>query len=60
VKSGTVGKDALKFVNQEDETVKVICSGRKVLLRLQQRKVIVGVELQIVLNSMHVPFVGHV
>ena len=55
-----VKQDALKFVVEEDETEKEICSGRKVLLRLQQRKVTVDVGLKIILNFMSVPFVGQV
>ena len=51
---------ALKFVIKEDETEKVICSGRKVLLRLQLGKVIVDVGLKIILNFVSVPFVEQV
>ena len=53
-------QDALKFIIQEDETEKVICSDRKVLLHLQLGKVIVDVGLKIILNFMSVPFVGQV
>ena len=60
VKSGTVEQDALQFVIQEDETEKVICSCWKVLLHLQQEKVIVDVGLKIILNFVSVPFAGQV